>query len=230
MASGKVIGLENSSLAFMDALQQEQNTAFGENQAALGAVQNAWSPILAGGAIPEGYSPGLDKLLQSQIVSQGATSTANAENAAQLQEKQNAGGANVLPTGTSQAINSEIEATGRAATNKNLQAEKTADFQQGISNLEAGSQAELGVASGENETGLAGAATGAGGLGLDAAKFRFQQNQTTSPGAILGDIGQGIQDAAGIAGIASGFEGLGGGGSSGAPGGDQFATGEGYYD
>ncbi len=146
-----------------------------------------------------GYSPGLDKLLQSQITSQGATGTANAENAAQLQQKQQSGGANVLPQGANSAINAEIAAKGAASTNTNLTNEKIADYQQGLTNLEGATNAELGVASGENEVGLAGAATGSGALAVNAGNTEFQENQQTgSPAAILGNIGAGANDASAI--------------------------------
>ena len=190
--------LKNSSVSFMDTLQGEQNQAFAGNQAALNSVQGAWGSVLAGGAIPEGYSPGLDSLLQSQIRSNSAAGTANAQNAAALQEKQAGGGNNALPTGSDAAVGAEINAKGAASENSELQAEKTADFEQGTKNLEAGSQAELGIASGENETGLASGATGAGQLGESAATAQWQEDQTSSPAAILGDIGQAAGDAGAI--------------------------------
>jgi hypothetical protein len=221
VANPIVASTASSAAAFFDSLQAEQSQAFSGNQAALNALQSAWSPILAGGSIPAGYSPGLDAMLQSQIRSQGAQATANATDAAALQQKQASGGANVLPTGANAAVNAEIQATGQQKTAAGLQAEKTADYQQGVANLEGATSAELGIASGENETGLASAATGAGGLGLNAAEAQWQENQTSSPAAILGDIGQGVSDAAGLAGMASGFipTGGGSGGSGfGAPG------------
>jgi hypothetical protein len=210
MANPTVISTAQSASAFFDNLQAEQSQAFAGNQTALNALQSAWGPILAGGSIPAGYSPGLDAMLQSQIRSQGAQATANATDAAALRQQQLAGGADVLPTGANAAVDAQIQATGQQATAKGLQEEKTADYQQGVTNLEAGTNAELGIASGENETGLASGATGAGGLGLSAAEAQWQENQTSSPGAILGDIGKGISDAAGIAGIASGFMPMGG--------------------
>lgn len=199
MANAGVAQTQNSALNFMSTLQGEQNQAFAGNQTALNAVQGAWGNVLAGGAIPEGYSPGLDSLLQSKIINQGATNTANAENASALQQKQASGGANVLPTGANAAINAGIEAKGQQSTAENLTNEKIADYSQGITNLGAATTGELGVASGENEVGLAGAASGAGVLGLSAAQARWQENQTSSPAAILGDVGAGIGEFSGAA-------------------------------
>ena len=188
-----------SALNFMTGLQNEAETAFSGNQAALDSISSAWGNVLAGGAIPSGFSPTLDKLLQSQIVNQGAVSTANATNAAALQQKQQSGGANVLPTGASQAIDAQIASAGRASTNANLTNEKIADEQQGLTNLEGATNAELGVASGENEVGLSGAATGSGALASNAGNTEFQENQQTGgPGAILGNIGAAANDASSI--------------------------------
>lgn len=159
-------------------------------------ISNAWAPVLQSGAVPFGYSAGLDQLLQSNAIQQGSAATANATNAAALQEKQASGGANVLPTGASAQIGADIAATGAQKTAQNLTGIQEAGYQQGLSNLEGGTQAELGVAGGENETGLAEAATGSGALALNAGQAQFQENQLTSPlnltSSILSDIDKGV--------------------------------------
>ena len=191
MANSSVIQASQSGLNFMNALQQQQSVAHAGNQAALDALSSAWAPVLSTGAVPYGYSAGLDSLLQTNIRNTGAEATANAENASALQQKQQSGGADVLPTGAQDAVNAEIEATGQQKTAAGLQAEKTAGYQQGVTNLQGATGAELGIASGENETGLASGATGAGGLGLSGAEAQWQENQGSSPAAILGDINAG---------------------------------------
>jgi hypothetical protein len=191
MANSSVIQASQSGLNFMNTLQQQQGVAFAGNQAALSSLSSAWAPVLATGAVPYGYSAGLDSLLQSQIRDNGATATANAENASALQQKQQSGGAAVLPQGSQEAVNAEIEAKGQQATATNLAGEKEAGYKQGLSNLEGATQAESAIASGENETGLASGAIGAGGLGLAGAEAQWQENQGSSPAAILGDINAG---------------------------------------
>ena len=199
MSNPVVKSTANSALSFMDTLQGEQNQAFAGNQAALSAIQSAWAPILAGGAIPAGYSAGLDNLLQTQIRDTGAQGTANAEDAAALKQQQLSGGApGAGPSGASQAIDAQIEATGQQSTAKNLQAEKTADYQQGVANLEGATTAEQAIANGESDVGLAGASTGAGSLAASAGNAEWQENQTSSIGSILGDLGAGAQDASAI--------------------------------
>lgn len=185
-----------NALSFMSQLQGEQTAAFGQNQAALQAISSAWAPVLSTGAIPYGFSAGLDSLLKSNIINQGAQATTNAENASLLRQRQESGGApGAAPQGSQEAINAEIEAKGQQSTASNLAQEQIAGYEQGVKNLEGATSAELGIASGANETGLAGATTGAGSLGLNAATAQWQQNQTSSPAAILGDIGQGAKDA-----------------------------------
>ncbi len=197
MANQNVAATSTSALNFMNTLQAQQNQAFQGNQTALDAVQGAWGNILAGGAIPAGYSAGLDSMLQTNIRNNAASGNVNAQNAAALQAKQSGGGA-LAPAGETAAVNAQIDAATEAGLNQNLTAEKTADYQQGVTNLEAGSQAELGVAGGENATGMAQAATGSGQLASAAGQAQWQENQTSSPAAILGDIGSAAGDAAGI--------------------------------
>lgn len=197
MANPTVTNTATTGGQFFDTLIGQQQQAFGGNQAALQAVSSAWAPVLQTGAVPYGYSATLDNLLQSNIVQQGAAATTNAQNAAALQEKQAAGGANVMPTGAQDQINATIAAKGAQSTAQSLAQEKEAGFQQGLTNLEGATQAELGIASGENETGLAEGATGAGALALNAGQAQWQENQVTSPlnltSSILSDIGKGAE-------------------------------------
>lgn len=197
MANPGVIQTSQSALNFMNTLQAQQNTAFQGNQQALDAVQGAWGNILAGGAIPPGYSAGLDAMLQTNIRNNSAAGEVNAKDAAALQAKQAGGGA-LAPAGETAAVNAQIDAGTNASLNQNLTAEKTADYEQGITNLDSATKAELGVAQGENEVGLASASTGSGQLGLGASQAQWQENQTSSPAAILGDIGTAVGDAGAI--------------------------------
>jgi hypothetical protein len=203
---------------------QDYSTAFAGNQAALGAVTSAWKPILDGGSIPYGYSPELDSLLRSNIINQGSAATTNSENAAQLRATQQSGGNNPLPTGAQAQVDADIQASGNASTNQALAQEKEAGYEQGISNLDGATNAELGVASGENETGLASSAIGSGSLALNAGQTQFQENLETSPlaitGQILGDIGGAVGDATGIGNIASMFSTPSNSSSNTAPGSD----------
>jgi len=206
MANPTVVQVSKQAPQFWDMLQAQQQLAFQGNQAALQAVSKAWAPVLQTGAVPYGFSAGLDALLKSNIIDTGAANTANAMNAQDLRLKQESGGANVLPTGTQEALKAQTAELGGQATAKNLAAEKIAGYDQGLKNLEGGTQAELGVASGENETGLAGATNEAGNLALSAGAEEKKENMASGPLAIAGSI---IGDISSLAGAATGLAGIG---------------------
>jgi hypothetical protein len=207
MANPGVIQSEQSALNFMTELQGQQLQAFSGNQAALNAVQSAWAPVLQTGAVPYGYSPALDSLLKSNIINLGATATTNAMNAAALRQRQATGGApGAAPQGAQEAITAEIAARGQQATAANLAQEKIAGYDQGLKNLEGATSAELGVSRGEDVTGLAGATTGEGKLGLEAAQAQWQENQASSLSSILGDIGGVAKDITGVGNVVSMFD------------------------
>lgn len=197
MANQNVAATSTSALNFMNTLQAQQNQAFQGNQSALNAVSSAWGNILSGGAIPPGYSAGLDAMLKTNISNNAAQGDINAKNAAMLQQRQASGGA-AAPAGANAAVNAEIDASSNASKNANLTAEQTANYQQGVTNLESATGAELGVAGAESDVGLAGATTGSGQLASSAGQAQWQENQTSSPAAILGDIGSAAGDAGAI--------------------------------
>lgn len=214
MANQVVSNTATSASQFFDTLQAQQQQAFQGNQGALQTLSQAWAPVAATGAIPYGYSAGLDSILQSNIISQGASDTANAISAAQLRAKQASGGANVLPTGAEEQIESMITAKGNQSTAQNLAQEKEAGYEQGEKNLTGLTQSELGIASAENETGLGEAATSAGTLGLNAGEAQWKENQSHGLlSSVLGGlsgvakfipgIGPGI--SAGLGGVAKGL-------------------------
>lgn len=192
MANQTVIDVGNSSDAFFHQLQAEQQTMWGENQTALGALSKAWAPVLSSGVIPYGYSAGLDSLLQANVLQTSATATSNAENAAALQEKQASGGANVGPTGSNEAINAEILARGQQSAATGLQNEKIAGYKQGVQNLEGATQAEMGIIDATNPEKAAEAALGAGNLAETAGAERFKENQSTGPLATFEGIAGGL--------------------------------------
>ena len=204
MANPIVVDTANSASQFFHALQTQQQQAFGENQAALNAVSTAWGPVLSTGVVPYGYSPGLDSLLQANAIQTGTRAETNAMNATALQEKQESGGANVMPTGANDALNAQITATGQQSIASGLQKEKIAGYSQGLANLEGGTKAELGIADATDPSKAASAATGAGGLAEQAGAEEFKENQETGGLAQFEGISSGL---ANLGKAASGFAG-----------------------
>jgi hypothetical protein len=214
MANPYVDASAQQAQQFYNTLQQQQQLAFSQDQNALNAVSSMWAPVLQSGVIPYGYSPGLDNLLKANVIQTGTTATANATNAAALQQKQESGGANVLPTGANAQINAEIQAQGQQKIAQGLQQEKISGYQQGIENLEGATNAELGIAKFEDPTGEASAALGANKAEEEAGAEMWKENQSGGFGAILGDvtgaIGAGVGAATGIGDVGAMFSGAAG--------------------
>jgi hypothetical protein len=204
MANAVVKSIANEGLDFFNELQSQQQTFWGENQQALTALSKAWAPVLSSGIVPYGYSPGLDSLLQSNVIQTAGQATTNAENAAALQQKQATGGADVAPTGANEAINAEILAKGQQSEASGLQQEKIAGYQQGLANLEGATNAEQGIIEATNPEKAAEAATGTGNLAETAGNAEFEENQQTGPLATFQGVSSGL---ANLGKAASGFAG-----------------------
>jgi hypothetical protein len=192
MANPVVKSVADEGLNFYNTLVGQQQQEFGENQTALTALSKAWAPVLTSGAVPYGYSPALDSLLQANVIQTGTQAESNATNAAAMQEKQESGGANVLPTGANAQINADILATGQQKIASGLQQEKIAGYQQGLSNLEGGTKAELGIADATNPAEAAKATEGAGSMAEEAGAEEFKENQETGPMAQFSNITGGL--------------------------------------
>lgn len=144
--------------------------------------------------------------MQANVIQTAGQATTNATNAEALRQKQESGGANVLPTGANEALNAEILAKGQQSEATGLQQEKVAGYEQGVKNLEGGTQAELGIADATNPAKSAEAALGAGSLAETAGAEQFKENQETGPMAIFSGITGGLKN---LAGAAEGFAGSG---------------------
>lgn len=205
-ATGADKGIANSERDFMDALQNEQSTQFGQEQQAQQEVQKAWDPIVKGGAYQYGFSTAEDAALQSDIVNKGAEATANTENAALLREQQQSGGAATAPTGAQAAINAQIAATGAQSTASNLANEKLAGYEQGSKLFSEATGAEEDVAKLADPTGYAGAANNSGSNALNSQKYVDTMNANSLTSKLLSGAVEGGVSAAtgGLANMAGG--------------------------
>lgn len=204
MSNQVVKDVANEGLSFFNDLQNQQQTLWGQNQTALNTISKMWAPVAATGVIPYGYSAGLDSMLQANVLQTAGTATANATNAAALQQKQATGGANVSPTGSNEAINAEILARGQQASATGLQNEKIAGYKQGVENLEAATQGENAILEDTNPEKAAEAVTQAGNMAETAGNAEFEENQQTGPMATFQGISSGL---ANLGKAASGFAG-----------------------
>jgi hypothetical protein len=207
-------GIATDEETFLQNMQAEQQTQFQNEQTAQNQIQQAWSPIVAGGAYQYGFSTAEDQQLQNNIVNAGAQATENTENAAQLREQQATGGAGGGPAGGTEALNAQIAATGAQQTATNLGQEKELGYQTGRQLFEQGTGAEEAVAGLSSPTSYASSANSAAGEAmsgqqvLDAANANSLLSKVVggAVGAIPGvgsSIAEGLQGGGGLSDVAS---------------------------
>ena len=207
-------GIATDEEEFMQNLQNEQQTQFQNEQQAQNQVQQAWAPIVAGGAYQYGFSTAEDQQLQQNIENQGAQATENTENAAQLREQQATGGAGGGPAGGTEALNAQIAATGAQQTATNLGQEKELGYETGRQNFENAVGGESEVAQLANPAGYGSVAN------QSAQEAMAGQNQIQTANAnsltskllggtigaipaIAGSVVQGLQGGGGPGDVAS---------------------------
>jgi len=171
---------------FMQAMQQEAQTQFPEEQAYQQALGTAGQQLMAGGPNAFGFSTGENANLVSNIENAGAQATQNTENAALLREQQASGGAQTMPTGGEAALNAQVAATGAQKTAEQLGQEREAGYQAGLEKYKLGA-AEVGEAAQlANPTGYAGAANESAGQALNAENAVQQANANSLTSKLVG--------------------------------------------
>ena len=177
-----------SEQEFMQTLQSEQQTQFANEQQAQQQVQQAWAPIVAGGAYQYGFSTAEDQQLQQNIENAGARATTNTENAAQLREQQASGGANAGPAGATQALNAQVAATGAQSTAAQLGQEKELGYETGRENFLNATKGEEDVAQLANPSGYASGANSAAGVENSAQQLVDTANANSLTSKLLGGV------------------------------------------
>ena len=185
-ASSAATNAEKSEEQFMSTLQGEQQTQFANEQQAQNQLQQAWAPIVAGGAYQYGFSTAEDQQLQQNIENQGAKATENTENAALLREQQASGGANAGPAGATEALNAQVAATGAQTTATNLGQEKELGYETGRQNFLNATKGEEDVANLASPTSYSNAATGAAGASNQAINLVDTENANSMLNKVVG--------------------------------------------
>lgn len=186
---------EAAQTAFLQQMTTEQETQYATQQPLLAQVQQTWAPILAAGPNQEGYSEAENNAQRAEIQNQGTAAQANATDAEALREKQQSGGANVLPSGASDQINADINILGGQKTAQGLEAETAANYAQGRQNFENATTAESGVAGLQNPIGYAGATTNAEGQATNAINLVDTESSSLLD-SVLGGVASGASSAA----------------------------------
>jgi hypothetical protein len=191
---------------FFQNLSNEYNTVFGENQNIVGALTNAFTPILRAGPSQTGFSPAEEQNLQTANTQNVATDYAQAQKATAQQLAARGGGNSLLPSSVNAnilAANTNAAAAQRAAGQNQI---TQANYAQGYQNWQSAANALTNTAGLVNPTSYAGQVTGAGQTAMGSATEMAQQK--FSPwSAALGVLGS-------VGGAAIGRLGAGGGGSN----------------
>lgn len=199
------INNEKAQTAFYNQVTAQQSAAFAEQQGILSDIQSVVEPIVNAGPNAYGFTPQEDALLKSQIETQGAQSIANAQNAAELGEKQAAGGAAILPTGAQEQINANLGLVGEQNIANQLTQEQLAGWQAGEQRYQSALNALTGNASLISPTSYTQAATGAGQSATGAINLADSEKSNLLSSILGGVIGSGTSFlTAGLGNIAGG--------------------------
>jgi hypothetical protein len=228
-------GLQASSSSFANTLQGAYSTLFPQQQATLAQLNSKLSQISSGETGP-GFSGAEDAARTSQIVNQGA---ADARNVTQAVQDRGAGqvfGGEGDSSGLARtsAINKQVQeqaSSAAAGRTSNALTNLTAEnYAQGRENAKVAANGFDILAGLQNPTPYANEAISENSQSFGQAdKINQEKNQMQSDiaGLVTGVAKTGLGLATG--GISNLF-GIGGGGSTGAPGGSDTQTGDGYYD
>lgn len=202
-ASSEQKSLEASQANFYNTLLQQQQTQFGKQDALYAAIRNVYDPIVAAGPNQYGFGGAEDKALRTQA-SEGTAAQYRAAQAATSSAMAARGGGNsFLPSGVEADINSRV-AGGAAAQEASQQLGITkAGYEVGRENFNNATGVEMGIASGFNPLGYAGAATSAGNSAFNMASEIQKANAAASPWGTIGGL------VGGVAGAFAGNPGLG---------------------
>lgn len=173
---------------FYKTLTDEYSTVFGQNQAILGNLTSAFTPILQAGPSQTGYSPSQANALNTQATEKVATDYAQAQRATAQTLAGQGGGNTFLPSSVNAnllANNANAAAAERAnLQNKNL----VSNYQQGYANWNTAANVLGTTASQYNPNAYSSSASGAGQQAFGSAS-QMSQEQFQPWGAALSTLG-----------------------------------------
>jgi hypothetical protein len=192
---------QQAQTAFYNTMTQQQATAFAENQDLYKTVKSVTEPIVQAGPNQYGFTPAEDQLLRGQISSSASQAEANSINAEQLRERQQAGGASLLPTGATAQLATDVNVLGEQQKATNLTNERLAGYQAGNQNYLQALNALTGEQNIVNPTSYASAATGAGNAATGAVNTLDSERTTFQGvvGGLLGGVGSVLSGAGNLA-------------------------------
>lgn len=208
-ASDQQTEIQNAQIDFMQTLQSEYSTVFGENQGILKSLTASFEPILAAGPNQQGFSVPELKSLESTAKEGVGQNYAQAAKALGDQQAAAGGGDAFIPSGAKSQLQEEV-ATGAAGTLSQEQQQITqANYSQGRQNYFNAAGILGQTASTLNPEGMAGQTTGAGSAAGNTANQIAQENNSW-----MGLVGGVLGGAASMFTVPVGGGSGGGGGNS----------------
>lgn len=190
-SSGAQKTISAEQLKFFQEMQGSYATVFAGQEAILGSLNEALTPILQAGLGQQGFSPQEAAAISTQIGQGVGANYAKASQRLNTQLGAEGGGNEFLPSGAADQLR-ETLAQSAAQTMSNEQLASTVqNYQQGRQNF-FGAEGALSQAAGiYNPTGYAGQSTGAGNAAFTSATDIYNQGNAWV-GALGGAIGGGV--------------------------------------
>jgi hypothetical protein len=164
---------------FMNQLQGQATTVFGNDSSVFQSLQSTFLPTIQAGPNQQGFSPAELSAMQSQAITQTGQGYKNAKAAVGNEEAAVGGGNNVLPSGVNAATDASLAENAANQTSSQLNQitqENYAVGRQNYQNAVAGEEASTGVFN--SATSAAGAATNAGSAAANTANQIAQENNS----------------------------------------------------
>lgn len=173
---------------FFKTLNDEYTNIFGENQAIVGALTQAFTPILQAGPSQTGFAPGQVNALNTQATEKTATDYAQAQKATAQILAAKGGGDTFLPSSVNANILAQ-NANAAAGERATLQNQNTlANYQQGYQNWNTAASVLGNTAGLVNPTSYAGQVSTAGTNAAGSAA-QMASEQFAPWGAAIGALG-----------------------------------------
>lgn len=181
---------------FFKTLTDQYSQIFGQNQAIVGSLTSAFTPILQAGPSQTGFAPGQVNALNTQATERTATDYAQAQKATAQMLAAKGGGDTFLPSSV-QANLLANNANAAAKERATLQNQNTLlNYQQGYQNWNTAASVLGSTASLVNPTSYASQVSGAG-QNASGSAAQMASEQYAPWGAAIGALG-------GVAGLATG--------------------------
>jgi len=187
-ATSEQKNLEAQQAAFYSVMTADYKQQFARQSAILQALDESWSPVLAGGINQYGFSAAEDTALRSAATDQTAAEYQKAAKATNENIAAMGGGNEFLPSGAADQLKQEVATESAAQSAAQNLAITEAGYNQGRADYLAASSALGGFADTYNPTSYASSANTAGSDAASTASAIQQADAAASPWSTIGGI------------------------------------------